>query len=83
MVPDDSYILLLAVFIPPQSDSVWDITIAWARVLVQVTINRGLRIGRDGHLDQFEAYDIQYIVACTRIWALNLLICWFIVGRSH
>ena len=28
------------------------------RILVQVTIYRGLRIGRDGHLDQSEAYDI-------------------------
>ena len=30
----------------------------WARILVQVTIYRRLRIGRDGHLDQSEAYDI-------------------------
>ena len=30
----------------------------WARVLVQVTIYCRLRIGRDGHLDQSEAYDI-------------------------
>ena len=29
-----------------------------ARILVQVTIYRRLRIGRDGHLDQSEAYDI-------------------------
>ena len=29
-----------------------------ARVLVQVTIHRRLRIGRDSHLDQSEAYDI-------------------------
>ena len=28
------------------------------RILVQVTIYRRLRIGRDGHLDQSEAYDI-------------------------
>ena len=28
-----------------------------ARILVQVTIYRRLRIGRDGHLDQSEAYD--------------------------
>ena len=27
-------------------------------ILVQVTIYRGLLIGRDGHLDQSEAYDI-------------------------
>ena len=32
----------------------WD----WARILVQVTIYRRLLIGRDGHLDQSEAYDI-------------------------
>ena len=31
----------------------------WARrILVQVTIYRSFRIGRDGHLDQSEAYDI-------------------------
>ena len=28
------------------------------RILVQVTIYRRLRIGRDGHLDQSEAYDV-------------------------
>ena len=28
------------------------------RILVQVTIYRRLRIGRDGHLDQSEAYDL-------------------------
>ena len=32
--------------------------IAWARILVQVTIYRRFLIGRDGHLDQSEAYDI-------------------------
>ena len=30
----------------------------WAYVIVQVTIYRRARIGRDGHLDQYEAYDI-------------------------
>ena len=30
----------------------------WARILVQVTIYGRLLIGRDGHLDQSEAYDI-------------------------
>ena len=30
----------------------------WVRILVQVTIYRSLLIGRDGHLDQSEAYDI-------------------------
>ena len=29
-----------------------------ARILVQVTIYRRLLIGRDGHLDRSEAYDI-------------------------
>ena len=29
-----------------------------AHIFVQVTIYRRLRIGRDGRLDQFEAYDI-------------------------
>ena len=33
-----------------------------ARILVQVTIYRRLRIGRDGHLDQSEAYDISQLV---------------------
>ena len=28
------------------------------RILIQVMIYRGLRIGRDGHLDQSEVYDI-------------------------
>ena len=31
--------------------------VTWARILVQVTIYRRLLIGRDGHLDQSEAYD--------------------------
>ena len=30
----------------------------WVGILVQVTIYRRLLIGRDGHLDQSEAYDI-------------------------
>ena len=30
----------------------------WVRILEQVTINRRLLIGRDGHLDQSEAYDL-------------------------
>ena len=30
----------------------------WSRILVQGTIDRRLRIGRDGHLDQSEAYDL-------------------------
>ena len=30
----------------------------WARIHLQATINRRLRIGRDGHLDQSESYDI-------------------------
>ena len=33
-----------------------------ARILVQVTIYRRLLIGRDGHLDQSEAYDISSLV---------------------
>ena len=32
----------------------------WACILVQVTIHRRLLIGRDGHLDQSEAYNISY-----------------------
>ena len=32
--------------------------ISGTRILVQVTIYRRLLIGRDGHLDQSEAYDI-------------------------
>ena len=34
----------------------------WVRILVQVTINRRLRIGQDGHLDQSETYDLSYLV---------------------
>ena len=30
----------------------------WVHILVQVTTYRRLLIGRDGHLDQSEAYDI-------------------------
>ena len=30
----------------------------WTRILVQVTINRRRLIGRVGHLDQSEAYDL-------------------------
>ena len=33
-----------------------------ARILVQVTIYRRLRIGRDDHLDQSEAYYISQLV---------------------
>ena len=33
-----------------------------ARILVQVTIYRRRLIGRDGYLDQSEAYDISYLV---------------------
>ena len=32
--------------------------VCWVRILVQVTKYRRLLIGRDGHLDQSEAYDI-------------------------
>ena len=32
------------------------------RILVKSTIYRSLLIGRDGHLDQSEAYDISYLV---------------------
>ena len=40
-----------------------------ARILVHVTIYRRLRIGRDGHLDQSEAYEAKTI---------NLdLLCWW------
>ena len=38
---------------------IWDI---WGRILVQVTICCRLQIGRDGHLDQSEAYDISQLV---------------------
>ena len=31
----------------------------WIRILVQVTIYGGFRIGRDSHLDRSEAYDKQ------------------------
>ena len=42
----------------------WD----WARILVQVTIYRRLLIGRDGHLDQSEAYNISYLVREYGVW---------------
>ena len=32
------------------------------RILVQVTIHRRLGIGRDGHLDQSQAYDVSQLV---------------------
>ena len=41
-----------------------------AHILVQVTIYRRLRIGRDGHLDQSEAYDISNIVREDGPWCL-------------
>ena len=34
------------------------VCVIWARILVQVTTYRRLLIGRDGHLDQSEAYDM-------------------------
>ena len=37
--------------------STFDVRV-WARILVQVTIYRRLLIGRDGHLDTSEAYDL-------------------------
>ena len=40
------------------SSSVVDWFCLRARILIQVTIYRRLLIGRDGHLDQSEAYDI-------------------------
>ena len=39
----------------------------WAGIFVKVKIYRGLWIGRDGHLEQSEAYDISP-------WSLDLLI---------
>ena len=39
-----------------------EVLIIRARILVQVTIYRRIRIGRDGHLDQSEAYEISYLV---------------------
>ena len=35
-----------------------DCLLSRARILVQVTICRRILIGRDGHLDQSEAYDV-------------------------
>ena len=45
-----------------------NVIIIRVRILAQVTIYRRLQIGRDGHLDQSEAYDI---VTCTRIRPLG------------
>ena len=39
-------------------DKMSHVMLVWTRILVQVTIYRRLLIGRDGHLDQSEAYDI-------------------------
>ena len=33
-------------------------SLTWSRIPVQGTIYRRLRIGRDGHLNQSQAYDI-------------------------
>ena len=45
------------------------------RILVQVTIYRRLLIGRDGHLDQSEAYDISQLVReYGPSWPLNVLV---------
>ena len=41
-----------------QPEYVTELMHVWARILVQVTIYRRLRIGRDDHLDQSEAYTI-------------------------
>ena len=51
-------IIKLCLFLSLQSVSVLWINVRWGRILVQVTIYRRLLIGRDGHLDQSEAYDI-------------------------
>ena len=51
-----------------------------ARILVQVTIYRRLRIGRDGHLDKSEATPsrpiqcLRYVVTCTKIRAPTPLV---------
>ena len=44
------------------SDSMQETVTRPARILVQVTIYRRLLIGRDGHIDQSEAYDISKLV---------------------
>ena len=46
----------------------------------QVTIYRKLRIGRVDHLDLF-SYKLRYIVTCTRIWVIDLILrhFWFVV----
>ena len=41
----------------PSAVLLWT-SIVWSRILVQDTIYRRLRIGRDGHLAQSKAYDI-------------------------
>ena len=49
---------IVAMLVPP----VFLVLTPLGRILVQVTTYRRLRIGRDGHLDQSEAYDISQIV---------------------
>ena len=46
----------LRVLIYPKSQVIKSVILA--RILVQVTIYRRFLIGRDGHLDQSETYDI-------------------------
>ena len=53
----------------------WHIyTCIWTRILVQFTMYRRLRIGRDGHLDQTEAYDISQLVRVKSPDALSIII---------
>ena len=46
-----------------------------ARILVQVTIFRRFLIGRDGHLDQSEAYDVSFEVNSQLKMASTFRIC--------
>ena len=68
-IPYDTYCVLLwymFLFFPPNDRPTSPLSMRevsldfriWARILVQVTINRRLLIGRDGHLDQSPAYDL-------------------------
>ena len=53
-IEEHSYAILVANWLWFTSN----VSVSRSRILVQVTIYRRLLIGRDGHLDQSEAYDI-------------------------
>ena len=53
---------IVKLYIWDTSCCIYENMACWGRILVEVTIYRRLLIGRDGHLDQSEAYDISLLV---------------------